>query len=804
MRKNNWYLALCVVSAASCLCSCITTSNELDLDKKISLDMQIGNEGEGPTIPLGNLKKIYIDSLIKTGDASSLVTLGNGMYGFSMNGEIDNIKADGFSVSDIVISEKVQETKLEIPSVDLTTINNSLPSLSSSFVTDPIQVMVWPGFDIPEGTSISVPIRYVDFNVKYDLPADVASLNKVYFGQDGSDAGQKLTLNVDLTSIYSISNSPEIKINSLEIVFPSNCKISKDPGLDSYIKPENVFVSGNKININDAVISGIGNDYKLPVSIYLDEIDFSHYGTNIDFKDRLSYKLDISISGKSTEFGNKDLYVNIGMNEKLQMRDFSVDTNGKELNIEEKVIPSSYEVTGLDNILRIDRIDFDESASFIRFSLSDFDIAPFEFTPNSAITVTFPSGFGFDQGDGNVYAGDVAVGQWKDGNKLDIYPGLVKGKEVILRVSSLTLNKTVDQTKKSIEVNNDVAYSANIGVSATNGIDKSALDVLNDKDISFRVSGQLVLKSVTGKVNPEIEGHQEEVKVSLGDDAGFLKDSANHFVLSDPQIVISLVSNVTVPVAIDLGISSVFSDNSKSARITPDAGLIHLPACPATAAEHKKVLVIHKNARPAPASEDTILVRISHLSDLMSTVPDKILFDLNASVDQSEDNHFIDLSREFSVSGSYDVSIPMSFESVYVEYSDKIDNLGKELKDIADKIDAVTMELHANATSTIPLGVRLTAKVLDKDGKPVNGITIGQCVIAAGNDQGSSSQVKLEAKVEKGALAKLESIEFTAKCESAGSDSNASLRKGQYLELDKVCLKFPGGVNVDFTENNNK
>lgn len=799
MRKNNWYLALCVVSAASCLCSCITTSNELDLDKKISLDMQIGNEGEGPTIPLGNLKKIYIDSLIKTGDASSLVTLGNGMYGFSMNGEIDNIKADGFSVSDIVISEKVQETKLEIPSVDLSTINNSLPSLVTSFITEPVSVTVPSGLNIPE-IPITIPEQFVDFNVKYDLPADVARLNKVYFGQDGSDAGQKMTLNVDLTSIYSIISDPKIKINSLEIAFPSNCKISKDAGLDSYIEPGNVIVAGNKININNAVISGIGNDHKLPVSIYLDEIDFSQYGANIDYKDKLSYKLEISISGTSSGNGS-NLYINIGMDEKLQMRDFSVDTNGKELNIEEKVIPSSYEVTGLDNILRIDRIDFDESASFIRFSLSDFDIAPFEFTPNSAITVTFPSGFGFDQGDGNVYAGDVAVGQWKDGNKLDIYPGLVKGKEVILRVSSLTLNKTVDQTKKSIEVNNDVAYSANIGVSATNGIDKSALDVLNDKDISFRVSGQLVLKSVTGKVNPEIEGHQEEVKVSLGDDAGFLKDSANHFVLSDPKIVISLVSNVTVPVAIDLGISSVFSDNSKSARITPDAGPIHLPACPATAAEHKKVLVIHKNARPAPASEDTILVRISHLSDLMSTVPDKILFDLNASVDQSEDNHFIDLSREFSVSGSYDVSIPMSFESVYVEYSDKIDNLGKELKDIADKIDAVTMELHANATSTIPLGVRLTAKALDKDGKPVNGITIGQCLIAAGNDPGSSSQVKLEAKVEKGALAKLESIEFTAKCESDDNASKTSLRKGQYLELDKVCLKFPGGVNVDFTEN---
>lgn len=800
MRKNNWYLALCFVSAVSCLCSCITTSNELDLDKKISLDMQIGNEGEGPTVPLGNLKKIYIDSLIKTGDASSLATLGNGMYGFSMNGEIEKIKADGFNVADIVISEKKQDAKIEIPSVDLSTINNSLPSLGSSVSTDPVQVYVTPGINIPEVT-ISVPQQNVDFNVNYNLPTDVSRLNKVYFGTPGTDAGQKLTLNVDLSPVYAVSSNPVITIKSLEIEFPSNCKISKDSGLDGFITSGNVTVSDNTFTMENAVIEGLGSDHKLPVSLYLDEMDFSQYGSNINYSGQLSYKLEVSISGTSTGSGLQDMYVNVGMTEKLQMRDFSVNTNAKELSLEEKVIASSYEVTGLDNILRIDRIDFDESASFIRFSVSDFDITPFEFSPSSAITVTFPSGFGFDQGDGYVYAGQVAVGQWKDGNKLDIYPGMVKGKEVILRVKSLTLDKTVDQTKKSMEVNNDVAYSANIGISATTGIDNSALDVLNDKDISFKVSGQLVLESVVGKVNPEIEAHQEEVKISLGDDTGFLKDTANHFVLSDPQIVISLVSNVTVPVAIDLGLTSVFSDNSKSARITPDAGLIHLPACPATVAEHKKVLVIHKNPRPAPASEDTILIRISKLSDLMSTVPDKILFDLNASVDQSEDSHYIDLSREFSVSGSYDVTIPMSFESVYIEYSDKIGNLGKDLKDIADKIDAATMVLQADAKSTIPLGVKLTAKALDKDGKPVNGITIGQCVIAAGNEQGSSSQVKLDAKFEKGALAKLESIEFTAKCESASDASKASLKKGQYIELDKVCLRFPEGVNVDFTEN---
>ena len=83
MEKSNRSLALGGLIAAFCLGACITTSDELDLNKEISLDMQIGPGGL--YIPLGSLDTLYLDSLIKLdGDNSVLDTLDGGLFGFTM------------------------------------------------------------------------------------------------------------------------------------------------------------------------------------------------------------------------------------------------------------------------------------------------------------------------------------------------------------------------------------------------------------------------------------------------------------------------------------------------------------------------------------------------------------------------------------------------------------------------------------------------------------------------------------------------------------------------------------------------
>ena len=62
---NNLYKFGGIV-AAFCLGSCLSTSDELDLDKDISLDMQIAPGGL--SIPLGSLDTLFLDSLIKIDD----------------------------------------------------------------------------------------------------------------------------------------------------------------------------------------------------------------------------------------------------------------------------------------------------------------------------------------------------------------------------------------------------------------------------------------------------------------------------------------------------------------------------------------------------------------------------------------------------------------------------------------------------------------------------------------------------------------------------------------------------------------
>ena len=78
-------MALCVGTTAFIMASCIQMTDELDLNKEISLDMEIGHGGL--SIPIGSLSKIYLDSLIKTdGDESVLDTIEGGVYGITIDG----------------------------------------------------------------------------------------------------------------------------------------------------------------------------------------------------------------------------------------------------------------------------------------------------------------------------------------------------------------------------------------------------------------------------------------------------------------------------------------------------------------------------------------------------------------------------------------------------------------------------------------------------------------------------------------------------------------------------------------------
>ena len=1008
MEKSKRTLALCGIFAAFCLGSCITTTDELDLNKEISLDMQIGPGGL--SIPIGSLSKIYLDSLIKTGgDESVLQTLEDGRYGFSMDGEIDEVEVSIGEVSftidkpdvddlatdfqnpepgDVLIPDNENETTISIGKVDISGVNKSLPKLQNKFDTDEYDVDGTPTpvhVDLPP---IVIDEQSVECGFNYRMPSDVSKLNYIYFGKD-KNKGQKMTINVDLKGIFNVLSNPSVRVTAMDITFPENFVLGKDNdnnGLTRYISTSAVSVNNNKFSIrmSSGSVQGLSSGASvLPITMYVKNARFSdnkYYpeADSIAFEGEIKYSLTLDISGTASSTTTKKFKVGISMNEQLEMSDIDVNTNAKEIDLDNDTLTSSCTVDGLDGITKVDYITF-KNGSSIDLSISQLSINPFEFDDaHTTIDLVFPDHFVFKK-DCKDEQGNT-VGTWDNSsNKLTLDLAKAFGKKVSLGVTRLNCGTfDVDLSTASMVITNDVTYSGHAKVNGAIGLGLEQLDALGDKTVKITVSGEfhidnaevetgmlstdfasvtdvpdvetevdealvaihridlknpasvlvnlhfrgmpsgvkelnfsrftvefpdfirlnynnpndtrvkvngnkliihgalkpselteygegftihglsidtlafkdplkikdgllslkgykvningsvtvdnqkiqsnqlkqivveptvqfspIVVKSVTGKVNPIIDHIHQGVGIAMGDDADFFKNENNDLNLSDPQITIKLVSSVTVPITLDMSLTAKTSRSR--VEVSPDDGPISIPACPVGVDRDTTTLIIVKHRKPDPETDNTVYVVMSHLSELMRTVPDSIVFDLDASVDQNVDEHYVDLTNPLAVSGSYAVTIPLSFDDLYLEYSDTIKDLSKDLEDIADMIGDVNVELVADSVvNTIPLGISLSAKALDKNGDSISSVSIAKFEIKAGNEQGSVSQMKLGVALKKGGLEQLDALVFTAACQSNDDNEDSSIRKGQYLHIKNIKLMFPEGIKVDLTDTSKK
>ena len=1021
MEKSKRSLALCGIIAAFCLGACISTSDELDLNKQISLDMQIGPGGI--SIPVGSLDTLFLDSLIKVdGDNSILDTLEGGLFGFTMDGTIDPVKIDIGAVEIKIaqpeigkISKEIEkpdipsfdfgpfysESEIETKTIDLSGINDKLPEFSSVARSENLVFEIpqyAPSLDI-DTFLIVVPDEPAGCGFNFEFPEDLASIDSVFLGDD--EKGQLVTLKVNLNSFYEVSTSPLIYIKSFFIEFPKEFYLTKSDDIEQYLDGdchvEGVDGYKNRFVISMAEVNNsvkYENDCILPVSFYVRKLDFSQSTVDfpdskkgIDYSGDIDYALDLSLSCVTDRKGHVELGVDVSMDEKLHLYDFSVNTNEKSITFEPDSIISPIKVENLKNISEVDTIYFNSGISKLSLSLSDFIITPFSLTDASYIRLSFPEKFGFehDPYDPDVYVQGAGVGRWRNDSTLDIWPEMLKGKTLMLDVNTLVINDFVDISNPdnpTLNVNNKVKYEASMVIAAAKELNMAKIDAFNettsdvnsnDRKITFGVTGDLTvdyasvktskieaafnnvtklesiekevdaalvsvtsiglekkatidmrikfegvpktitemnlqdtitfpdflkfdltqmdpnsgitlkgnqliidkilgaddfkngfaieglcisglefnpalelkdhklvikdkevkiagsvtvdkqkvnshelseitvepvvefdtikINKVTGRISPEIEPIKQTVSLDMGEDADFLKDLKLN--LSDPRITINLFSSVTVPIDLDLSLTSKKKDGTLIADHIGPKNPIRIEACdPADTARTTRIVLGQTLPKTMPDSiaGEMLYVRIDSLSSLMASIPDSILFELVASTDKSRD-YTVDLTKGFQVWGGYDVSVPLSFDNLYVSYSDTIGELSKDLEDIADKIEATELQLLADIESTIPLGITLTAKAYDKDWNELTNIIIDSCVVAAGCDTITKSQMVLDVDLQKGGLENLESIVFTAACQSA--EGSSSIRKGQWLWIKKMRFKLPQGLKVDLTDSMN-
>lgn len=514
MEKFKRTLALCGIAAALGLGSCITMTDELDLNKDISLDMQIGPGGL--TIPLGSLSRIYLDSLIKVdGDNSVLDTLDGGLFGFTMKDSIEEVSVSIDKVSieisdtevdpmsttfeeadidDVEIPEDVNTSTVKINKIDLS--NLELPKFSSNKETDNIEV---PGSSSSEKKTL--PRITISDNMncgfEYTFPSDLKKLNKIWFGNvKGSKAGQKITLNVDLEGVFNVLNEPEISIYDFTITFPDGFVVKKDAALDTYIDKNRVSANGKvfRIQMNGTAVKGLSKaNHVLPISFYLEQGDFSEYENKITFTNKkVDYDVKLDIAGKPASAQTSNFKVKVTMDEQLNMAEIDAETKSKEVKLDKDTITSSCVISGLDGAKQINIITFKADQSILSLSFSDLGISPFKLKNDvSDIVLRFPDKYEFDK----TYCENengVDAGTWA-GSTVTLKAEKAIGHTVKLKVKSLTVNEPVNKETASIEIVTDVIYDGDVTVDEGTGINLAALDVLTDKTLKVTVKGKFVV-----------------------------------------------------------------------------------------------------------------------------------------------------------------------------------------------------------------------------------------------------------------------------------------------------------------------
>lgn len=537
--KKTW--TLCGIIFTLCLGSCISKTDELDLNKGVRLDMQIGPGGL--YIPLGSLDTLFLDSLIKIdGDNSILDTLDGGLFGLRMSDTIDEvrveidsvkIKIDDPEIDPLTTSFEQPEvkdvsvystdySKIKIQKVDLSNVN--LPSFSKSKTVGPYPI-TGTGAAIPE-MPVEVEPQQMTCEFEYEFPEDVERLDKIWFGTTKySRVGQKLTLNIDFKEVYSALTNPVIKISDLRITFPDNFTLAKDPGLDSYIPGSCVSIVGSefRIQMTSDYITGLkkSNNYKLPVTFYVVNAGFSSYSAgSIDFDDNVTYSVTMSIGGQSSH-SNTSFRVSVDMASSLKMADVDARTKQKAVDFAKDTLTSSCDVTGLAGISRVDTIVFDPDESLLYLSIGDLDIGSFKLEDDTKLKLTFlENKLTFDQTFCENEKHQVA-GAWQTGSIVLLDANKSIGHTVALKAQRLLVEQDVDPEEASIQIVSNVEIACDdpddkVYVQASNDITLYDLSKLEDKILRDTVDGKFVIERSVVETGEKITNFDDTTSISIG------------------------------------------------------------------------------------------------------------------------------------------------------------------------------------------------------------------------------------------------------------------------------------------------
>lgn len=313
------------------------------------------------------------------------------------------------------------------------------------------------------------------------------------------------------------------------------------------------------------------------------------------------------------------------------------------------------------------------------------------------------------------------------------------------------------------------------------------------EDVSFTPTVEIedfAIKHVLASVEVDIDDINESVDIDLGDDLEFLYDEGTVLDFANPELVVNVDNNSVVSVESDLLIRGFDKDGN-----VIDGSEVALTLVLDASASNRYFIT------NSGAVKDGYTSIAADLSSLFRKLPHTVGFEMKSRND-SQNPVVVTLGSTMSVSGDYEVNIPLEFSEFALKYTETIEDvLGDDPAEITDyvkNIESVTLE--AEVLNTIPAELTPSLKAYDAGGRLLQNVTVAvEGSVAAGNgvEAGKvtapvASVFKAQLRAADNELVGLSTIDL----EFDGFGSG-ELNANEYLKIEKLSLTINKPVEVD-------
>lgn len=291
-------------------------------------------------------------------------------------------------------------------------------------------------------------------------------------------------------------------------------------------------------------------------------------------------------------------------------------------------------------------------------------------------------------------------------------------------------------------------------------------------------------------VNPEINVSSTSFEIT--DIPEFLDDYSNRLDILNPRINFVVTNNSPLTLDVD-GVLTAYKSGKEPVDCPIGApygtGAITVPPMSTTA------FVISRE--PVPSNEYVNIV-VSGLGDIISTIPDEIVFD-NVNCTARQVPVTFELGTNNTFNAIYDAIIPLAFGSeMELHYTHEDDGWDSDL----EKYNFDTVEISIDAINSVPLFMVPTVTALG-----INSVDVEiEGSVAAGTlDAPSTSPLKIILRSKGSSLEGLDGIaidfQATAKNPVTGQAmTGVNLNAAQALKLDNITIRIIGGITIDLND----